>query len=120
MRVRWNSARRSRPWASLDMVREVHAGSENNPPRCAQGIARITQKMTFMFGKGLSDYFRELNDDNDRLRAALKAVEWRGHQGKCPLCAGWNMSPQGETPGKHTKDCLVAIALTDLNSETAT
>lgn len=43
--------------------------------------------------------------------AALKAVEFRGHQGKCPLCAGWMMSAYGETPGKHTKDCLVGKAL---------
>lgn len=46
------------------------------------------------------------------MQEALQAVEWRGHQGKCPLCAGWDMSPQGETPGKHTKDCLIRLALT--------
>lgn len=47
----------------------------------------------------------------DPLRSALEAVEFRGQQGKCPLCAGWMMSAYGETPGKHTKDCLIGIAL---------
>lgn len=42
---------------------------------------------------------------------ALRAVEWRGHRGKCPLCAGWAMSDAGETPGKHTKDCLIGKTL---------
>lgn len=48
---------------------------------------------------------------SDPMRDALKAVQFRGHQGKCPLCAGWGMSPYGETPGIHTKDCLIAAAL---------
>lgn len=43
-------------------------------------------------------------------RKALEAVEF-SEQGKCPLCAGWMMSAYGETPGKHTADCLVGKAL---------
>lgn len=35
----------------------------------------------------------------------LKAMEWTGHNGKCPVCVGWNMSDAGETPGAHTADC---------------
>lgn len=43
--------------------------------------------------------------------AALKAVEWRGHNNRCPLCVGWAMSSSGETPRVHTKDCLINKAL---------
>ncbi len=50
-------------------------------------------------------------NNHDALLKALEAIEFRGHQGKCPLCTGWDMSPSGETPGKHTKDCLVGLAL---------
>lgn len=50
-------------------------------------------------------------NNHDALVEALRAIEWRGHQGKCPLCAGWDMLPNGETPGRHTKDCLVGKAL---------
>ena len=35
----------------------------------------------------------------------LKAMEWTGNNGKCPVCVGWNMSEAGETPGIHTPDC---------------
>jgi len=53
----------------------------------------------------------EVVNSHETMVEALKAIEFRGHQGKCPLCAGWDMSPSGETPGKHTKDCLVGKAL---------
>lgn len=55
-------------------------------------------------------------NNHDALVRALEAIEWRGHQGKCPLCAGWDMSPSGETPGKHTKDCLIGLALAAVSS----
>lgn len=65
--------------------------------------------------KGVAGNIEAAAEEIERFRMALKAVEWRGHQGKCPLCAGWNMSSFGETPGKHTKDCLVGRALAVTN-----
>lgn len=63
-----------------------------------------------VYVKPLREWHR-IAASHDALVTALEAVEFRGHQGKCPMCAGWNMSPNGETPGKHTKDCLIREAL---------
>lgn len=61
--------------------------------------------------KAVDAQFIVWRDRAEAAEAALRLVEFRGHQGKCPLCAGWMMSAYGETPGKHTKDCLVGNAL---------
>jgi len=73
-------------------------------------IVRIDGEI-FLFSESA---WSALSDSHAELVRALEAIEFRGHQGKCPLCAGWNMSPSGETPGKHTKDCLVGTALAKL------
>ena len=40
-----------------------------------------------------------------RAEEILGILEFSGYQRKCPLCAGWNMSPNGETPKVHMKSC---------------
>lgn len=45
------------------------------------------------------------------LLAALKMNEWGFNHARCVVCAGWNMSPQGETDKRHTKTCPVALAI---------
>ena len=52
-----------------------------------------------------------LKDKNQQLREALLATQWGFNHVRCPVCAGWNMSPHGETDHKHTSDCIVALAL---------
>lgn len=44
------------------------------------------------------------------MRTVLQDLEFSA-LGKCPVCAGWNMSRRGETPGKHTKNCKLAAVL---------
>lgn len=44
------------------------------------------------------------------LTEVLRTVQW-DVRGKCTACAGWNMSPSGETVKAHTADCPVAAAL---------
>ncbi len=45
------------------------------------------------------------------LREALQATQWGFNHCRCPVCAGWNVGPHGETDYAHTKDCIVAKAL---------
>jgi len=53
-----------------------------------------------------------LQEQNQALREALKAAQF-GPDGKCPVCAGWNMSKWGETTRVHTHDCIVGLVLAD-------
>ncbi len=41
----------------------------------------------------------------------LEITQFRFNHRRCSLCGGWNMSPNGETDGVHTKDCVIAKAL---------
>ena len=43
---------------------------------------------------------------------ALEAAQFGLNHRRCSLCGGWNMSPNGGTDGVHTKDCVIAKALT--------
>ena len=62
---------------------------------------------------------RALLDTHAALEAAhtealdvLEAMEFDHlDNSKCPVCRGWNMSSQGETPLAHTKDCTLATIL---------
>lgn len=42
---------------------------------------------------------------------ALTAAQFGFNHKRCSLCGGWNMGPNGETDGVHTKDCVIAKAL---------
>lgn len=60
----------------------------------------------------------ESRAERDRLKAqreglleVLKAVQFGFMLKRCPICAGWNMSPNGETDKVHTKYCPVAVAI---------
>ena len=44
------------------------------------------------------------------LHEVLTLVEFDA-KGYCLVCGGWNVSPQGCTPRKHTKDCKLAKLL---------
>jgi len=45
------------------------------------------------------------------LLTALKAAQFGFAFQKCPVCAGWDVGPNGETPLKHRKDCILARAI---------
>ncbi len=45
------------------------------------------------------------------LLAALKHVQFGFNHRRCMACAGWNMSPNGETDNVHTADCPVFLAI---------
>lgn len=45
-----------------------------------------------------------------QMEEALTAIQW-GTDDRCPACAGWDCSPNGETNHAHTKDCPVRVAL---------
>lgn len=55
--------------------------------------------------------FQKAVNSHDALVKALRAVQFGAKNGKCPVCAGWDMSSNGETPGAHTKDCIIGEAL---------
>lgn len=46
-----------------------------------------------------------------QIRAALEMTQFGFNHTRCPVCAGWNMSPAGETDKVHTKNCPVGQAL---------
>jgi hypothetical protein len=63
---------------------------------------------------------RDKDADLDALKAATRLVvealvlaQFGFNHTRCPLCAGWAMGPNGETDGKHTKDCPIHVALAD-------
>lgn len=45
------------------------------------------------------------------LLEALKAAQFGFNHRRCSLCAGWDMSENGETDMVHTKDCIVSKAI---------
>ncbi len=49
----------------------------------------------------------------EKLKQALKATQWGFNHRRCSVCAGWNMSENGETDFKHTNDCIVGQALAE-------
>lgn len=46
-----------------------------------------------------------------RLEAALRMTEFGFNHRRCPVCAGFNVGPNGETDKVHTKTCPVGQAL---------
>ena len=53
----------------------------------------------------------DLAAENAKLRAALVLTQWGFNHRRCPVCAGWNCSPNGETDFAHRKDCQVGSVL---------
>lgn len=47
---------------------------------------------------------------------ALEATQFGFNHRRCPVCAGWNVGPNGETDMAHTKDCIVGNALNRFRS----
>lgn len=52
------------------------------------------------------------------LLAALKMTQFGFNHRRCVACAGWGMSPNGETDMVHTKTCPVALALAKAEGRT--
>jgi Lar family restriction alleviation protein len=52
----------------------------------------------------------DLSGEVRELVEALKAAQWDCH-GKCPVCAGFMVGPNGETRRAHTASCPVGSAL---------
>lgn len=47
----------------------------------------------------------------DDLLAAVLATQFGFNHRRCPVCAGFNVGPNGETDKVHTKDCIVGLAI---------
>ena len=58
-----------------------------------------------------------LNERIKVLAEALKLSQFGFNHRRCPVCAGWNMSENGETDMIHRKDCKISIALAAVKEE---
>lgn len=47
----------------------------------------------------------------DDLLAAVLATQFGFNHSRCPVCAGFNVGPNGETDKVHTKTCIVGLAI---------
>lgn len=67
-------------------------------------------------------WFVSLREENLELKKLLKSIEFGGlGRRKCPVCAGWEVVPgNGECSEVHTKNCPLAAAIKDLNTEVKT
>jgi hypothetical protein len=84
--------------------------------RCANDtIAQIYQLVTGKKGEpgnwNGAKPIKALVAERNALRAALEATQFGFNHSRCPVCAGWNMGPHGETDRVHTPKCPVGIAL---------
>jgi len=61
--------------------------------------------MTFILNSHL------LQKSHKELLTALKSAQFGFGHGRCSVCAGWNMGPNGETDQVHTKKCPVGLAI---------
>jgi hypothetical protein len=52
-----------------------------------------------------------LEKSHKELLGALKQIQFGFMFRRCPACAGWNMSPNGETDMVHVLDCPVYVAI---------
>jgi len=59
----------------------------------------------------------ELKERIKVLAEALKLAQFGFNHRRCPVCAGWNMSENGETDMIHRKDCKISIALAAVKEE---
>jgi hypothetical protein len=41
----------------------------------------------------------------------VKRLQFGFNHNRCPLCAGWNVGPNGETNYVHTETCIVKRVL---------
>lgn len=53
----------------------------------------------------------------DELAEALRLTEFGFMHSRCPVCAGFNVGPAGETDHAHTKTCPVAKVLARYDAE---
>lgn len=79
---------------------------------CGQSRGNIDAK-DIAKGLNLAQQVPDMKSTIKKLTAALKLVQFGNActQNKCVACAGWDMGPNGETPGKHTPTCPVGLAL---------
>lgn len=54
---------------------------------------------------------RKLIAERDALKIALRVTQFGFNHCRCPVCAGWDVGPNGETDNVHTPECPVALAL---------
>lgn len=52
----------------------------------------------------------------EKMRRALEMTQFGFNHRRCPVCAGWNVGPHGETDRVHTTGCPVGAALSSLPS----
>ena len=50
-------------------------------------------------------------DNIEQLREALRLTEFGFNHSRCPVCAGFNVGPNGETDKVHTANCPVGKAM---------
>lgn len=61
--------------------------------------------------RALLDAHATLKTAHTKALGVVLSLEFGGRDQKCPVCVGWDMSPRGETPLKHTADCALAAVL---------
>ena len=49
--------------------------------------------------------------ERDAALKALTLTQWGFNHRRCPVCAGFNVGPNGETDYRHTLSCPVAVVL---------
>lgn len=54
---------------------------------------------------------KRLADAAPDLLEALLATQFGFNHSRCPVCAGFNVGPNGETDKVHTKTCIVGRAI---------
>lgn len=59
----------------------------------------------------LSGERRKAEESETALQAMLRTLEFSAPGDRCPVCAGWNMSENGETSKVHTKTCALSKLL---------
>lgn len=67
--------------------------------------------------KGWQKDIKQLKKHIKALAEALKLAQFGFNHRRCPVCAGWNMSENGETDMIHRKDCKISIALAAVKEE---
>lgn len=75
-------------------------------PNIGGGLGRI------LAGAGYNILKRETDATIASLVDALRQTEWGFEGRRCWVCAGWNMSKNGETDRVHTPECPIGLVLT--------
>lgn len=93
------------PWAQVtaSLMQRFARLSRDGDPREATLLVDVLDR-----GK---TYVNRLEASRERLKAMLRTLEFVSPGDRCPVCAGWNMSENGETSKVHTKTCALSKLL---------